>query len=122
MQTNADGAYDSNDNFKTLESHDITPAIKIRENEGPTYRSKNPRKGYAREFRELGYEGWRDKYKYGKRWYPEGTFSAVKRKFGEFVRATKVKNMFNEVKLKYLFYNAIIKHDVTHRSFFGSLV
>ena len=30
--------------------------------------------------------------------------------------------MFNEVKLKYLFYNAIIKYDVTHGSFFGSLV
>lgn len=46
----------------------------------------------------------------------------VKRKFGEFVRATKVKNMFNEVKLKYLFYNTIIKYDVTHGSFFASLV
>ncbi len=26
--------------------------------EGPTYRSKNPRKEYAREFREIGYKGW----------------------------------------------------------------
>jgi len=34
VQANADGAYDANDNFKVLESHDITPAIKIRENEG----------------------------------------------------------------------------------------
>jgi len=63
----------------------------------------------TKEF-ELGYEGWRDKYKYGKRWYSEGPFSAVKRKFGEFVRATKVKNMLNEVKLKYLVYNAIIRY------------
>ena len=71
----------------------------------PTYRRNNPRKGYAREFRELGYEGWRDKYKYGKRWYSEGTsLSGKKRKFGKFVRATKVKNMFNEVKLKHLFH------------------
>ncbi|MHC1567288.1 MAG: hypothetical protein ACXQTD_06160 [Candidatus Syntropharchaeia archaeon] len=65
---------------------------------------------------------WRDKYKYGRRWYAESTFSAVKRKFGEYVRATKIKNMFNEVKLEYLFYNAIIKYDVTHTSFFASLV
>ncbi|MCW3133969.1 MAG: IS5 family transposase [Methanophagales archaeon] len=122
VQANADGAYDSNDNFKTLESHDITPAIKIRENEGPTYRSKNPRKGYAREFRELGYDSWRDRYKYGKRWYSEGTFSAVKRKFGEFIRATKVKNMFHEVKLKYFFYNAIIKYDAIHGSFLACLI
>ena len=115
VQASADGAYDANDNFEFLEAHNIIPAIKIRKNEGPTYRSKNPRKGYAREFRELGYEGWRDKYK-------ESTFSAVKRKFGEFVRATKVKNMFNEIKLKYILYNAILKYDVTHTSFFASLV
>lgn len=37
VQANAYGAYDANDNFKVLESHDIAPAIKIRENEGPTY-------------------------------------------------------------------------------------
>lgn len=93
VEANADGAYDANDNFKVLESHDITPATKIRENEEPTFRSKNPRKEYAREYREIGYEGWREKYKYRKRWYPGGTFSAVKRKFSEFVRATKVKMM-----------------------------
>ena len=122
VQASADGAYDANDNFEFLEAHNIIPAIKIRKNEGPTYRSKNPRKGYAREFRELGYEGWRDKYKYGRRWYAESTFSAVKRKFGEFVRATKVKNMFNEIKLKYILYNAILKYDVTHTPFFASLV
>ena len=109
MQASVDGAYDANDNFEFLEAHNIIPTIKIRKNEGPTYRCKNPRKGYAREFRELGYKGWRDKYKYGRRWYAESTFSAVKRKFGEFVHATKVKNMFNEVKLKYILYN-----DVTH--------
>ena len=74
VQASADGAYDANDSFEFLEAH--IPAIKIRKNEGPTYRSKNPRKGYAREFRELGYEGWRDKYKYGRRWYVESTFSA----------------------------------------------
>ncbi len=122
VQANGDGAYDSNDNFKTLEAHGISPAIKIRENEGPTYRSKNPRKKYAREFRELGYQAWRDKYRYGKRWYPECIFSAVKRKSGEYLRATKVENMFNEVRLKFLFYNAILKYDATNDAPFASLV
>ena len=78
-------------NFSKPITHNIIPAIKIRKNEGPTYRNKNPRKGYAREFRELGYVGWRDKYKYGRRWYAESTLSAVKRKFDEFVRASKEK-------------------------------
>ena|GEM_PF-5836403 len=30
--------------------------------------------------------------------------------------------MFNEIKLKYILYNAILKYDVTHTPFFASLV
>ena len=30
--------------------------------------------------------------------------------------------MFNEIKLEYILYNAILKYDVTHTSFFASLV
>lgn len=113
VQANADGAYDSNENFKKLNGHRIRPGIKIRRNVGPTFKTKKPRKKYAREFRELGYEKWRDKYDYGKRWYSESTFSAVKRKSGEYVRATKPENMFHEVKLKFIFYNALINYDFT---------
>jgi len=61
-------------------------------------------------------QGWRDKYRYGKRWHSESTISAVKRKGGEYVQATKVENMFHEVKLKFLFYNALILYDVTGRT------
>jgi IS5 family transposase len=109
-QANGDGAYDSNDNFKKLEEHGILPTIKIRK-QMPTFRSKNPRKKYAREFHELGYKNWRDKYGYGKRWYSEVPHSVVKRKCGEYVLATDKKNMYHEVMLKYLFYNSLIKYD-----------
>lgn len=109
-QVKGDGAYDSNRNFKKLEEHGITPCIKIRGGKPPCAGSENPRK-YAREFYELGYKGWRDKYGYGRRWYVEVPHSVVKRKCGEYVHATKKENMYHEVKLKYLFYNALIKYD-----------
>jgi len=103
VQASADRAYDEND-----------------KNEGAIQQRKNPRKGYAHESREPSYESWHDKYKHGRQWYAKSTFSAVKRKSGEFERATKAKNMSNEIKLKYIFYNTIIKYDMPHTSFFAS--
>ena len=90
IQINADAAYDSNESFRISEEYNIKSVIKVRK-PPPTTRSKNPRKKYAKEFHELGYEKWKDKYDYGKRWYSEIPPSVVKRKFGEFVRATKKK-------------------------------
>jgi len=112
IQINADAAYDSNESFAKAEKYGVIPAIKVRKLP-PTARSKNPRKKYAKEFHELGYEKWKDRYEYGKRWYSEIPHSVVKRKFGEFVRATKKENMYHEAKLKYIFYNAMIYYDMT---------
>ena len=61
----------------------------------------------------MEYKKWKGKYDYGKRWYSERPHSVVKRKFGEFVRATKKENMYHEAKLKYIFYNAMIYYDIT---------
>ena len=94
-QTNADAAYDSNESFIIAEKYGITPVIKVRK-PPPTARSKNPRKKYAKEFHELGYKRWKDKYDYGKRWYSEIPHSVIKRKFGEFVRTTKKENIYHE--------------------------
>ncbi|MCS4540966.1 MAG: hypothetical protein HY929_01385, partial [Euryarchaeota archaeon] len=49
------------------------------------------------------------KYNYGYRWDAEGNLSSVKRLTGEHVMASKKRNMLKEVKLKFLFYNSIIK-------------
>ena len=68
-----DGAYDSNNNFKKLEENGIQPGIKVRK-PPPNFRSKNPRKKYAKEFHEMGYEKWRDKIGYGNRWMVESVF------------------------------------------------
>ncbi|RLF52488.1 MAG: IS5 family transposase [Thermoplasmata archaeon] len=112
IQANADAAYDSNESFMKAEKFGIIPAIKVRK-PPPTARSKNPRKKYAKEYHGLGYEKWRDKYGYGKRWYSEIPHSVVKRKCGEFVRASKKENMYHEAKLKYIFYNSMIIYDET---------
>jgi len=49
-----------------------------------------------------------EKYCYGMRWASEGFFSAVKRMFGENIRATSAEGMIQEVKMKFLFYNKIV--------------
>lgn len=41
------------------------------------------------------------------RWISEGYFSAVKRMFGENIRATSVDGMIQKVNMKFLFYNSI---------------
>jgi len=51
------------------------------------------RKKYVKEFKDLKYTQWRDKYDYGQRWTAECVFSAVKRITGEVVMASKTENM-----------------------------
>ena len=55
-----------------------------------------------------GYKGFRDKYEYGKRWLSESVLSAVKRIFGETVRATSIVGMFREAKMKFTCYNILL--------------
>ncbi|KXB00122.1 hypothetical protein AKJ41_04390 [candidate division MSBL1 archaeon SCGC-AAA259O05] len=65
----------------------------------------SPRGKAAKQFHDLGYEEWKEEHDYGKRWSVEGLFSAVKRCFGETVRATSPEGMFREVKRKFALYN-----------------
>ena len=53
---------------------------------------------------ELGYERWREERGYGVRWRVESLFSAVKRAFGESVRATSFAGQVVEAKLKFWAY------------------
>jgi hypothetical protein len=111
VQVNADGVYDTRENFNLLAKLGITPAIRIRKSTSTRARGCPLRKRHAREFKELGYERWRRRYGYGFRWRVEGNLSAVKRLAGEYVVATKKPNMFKEAILKFLFYNSILKFD-----------
>ena len=104
----ADGAYDSRENFNFLDKEEIEPIIRIRKNASTKARGSPARAEMVRERKEIGYEGWKDKYKYGKRWAVETFFSGVKRTFGETSRARSVDGIFQEVKLKFLFYNMLL--------------
>jgi len=112
-QANGDGGYDTKDDFNTLDEMGVTPGIKMRKNASTRARGSPLRKKHVREYKELGYKKWRDKYRYGYRWRAEGNLSAVKRLTGECVRAVKLENMLREAKMKFLFYNAILKFDAT---------
>ena len=107
-RVSADGAYDSKENFEYLDGKGIEPAIKTRKNSSTRARGSPARARHVREMKELGYEGWRDKYRYGQRWMAESFFSGVKRTFGETTRAKSAEGMFQEVKMKFSFYNALI--------------
>jgi hypothetical protein len=104
----ADGAHDTKDSFNYLKKKGITSGIKVRKNASTRARGSPYRAQCVRELKKIGYKAWKKKYRYGMRWASEGFFSAVKRMFGEDVKATSVEGMIQEVKMKFLFYDIIV--------------
>jgi hypothetical protein len=103
-----DGGYDRREIFNYLNEKGIQPIIKIRSNACTKSRGSPARADAVREIKEIGYQAWREKYRYGRRWATETTFSAVKRIAGERVSASKPENMLQEAKLKFAFYNILL--------------
>jgi len=103
-----DGAYDSRENFNYLNSEGIEPVIKTRKNASTKARGSSARAKCVRERKKIGYEGWKDKYRYGLRWAAETFLSGVKRTFGETTKARTMEGMFQEVIMKFGFYNMLI--------------
>lgn len=103
-----DGGYDTIDIFNRLDEDGITAGIKTRRDASTKARGSSYRAKCVRERKRLGYEKWKAKYGYGQRWAAETTFSAVKRIFGESVRASSIVGMFHEVKMKFIFYNMLL--------------
>ena len=106
----ADGAHDKRKLFNALEKHKIEQAIKIRSNASTKSRGSVSRAREVRKFKELGYEIWAEEKKYGMRWATEGKFSCVKRKFGEFVRSSKKRNMIEEARRKFVLYERMMAY------------
>ena len=103
-----DGLYDTKANFELCRKLKINPAFKIRKNASNNANGSMFRKKFVSEYKKLGYKKWRDKKHYGRRWIcTEAIFSAVKRMEGEYVKATKKKNMFHEAKMKFWIYNRV---------------
>jgi hypothetical protein len=81
----------------------VDVVVPPREN-ASTRRGHPARRKAVREFKELGYDRWREERGYGVRWRVESLFSAVKRTFGESVRATSFLGQVVEAKLKFWAY------------------
>lgn len=103
-----DGGYDRREIFNYLNEKGIQSIIKTRSNACTQSNGSPSRANAVREAREIGYQAWKEKYRYGRRWTTETTFSAVKRIAGEYVSASKPENMLHEAKLKFIFYNILL--------------
>jgi len=103
----ADGAYGSKKNFRYLTEKKIEPVIKVRKNTSSKAGGCIPRKLVAQEYLRNP-EAWKRNHGYGQRWMVESTFSSLKRTFGEYVSARKLRNMENEMMIKASLYNLFV--------------
>jgi Tfp pilus assembly protein FimT len=105
----ADGAYDSNDNFRYIDKMKIEPVIRVRKNSSTKARvcSMSRKMVVIEQLRDM--KRWKKKHGYGMRWIAESAFSSIKRTFGEYVSSVKWNNIVNELLLlKASIYNMFV--------------
>lgn len=105
-----DGAHDKRKLFNALEKQGIEQVLKPRRNASTKAKGSISRAREVRKFKEMGYEKWAKEKEYGMRWATEGKFSSVKRKFGEYVRATEKNNMVEEARRKFVLYERMMAY------------
>lgn len=129
LKVSADGAYDTNDNFKECEKKNITPVIPVRKNFSPYTKGSKTRKEQGlqqlgncegnpeniKSFENLtGYQKyqnqkqWKKDAGYGNRWAVEIAISTFKRVLGENISARVWRNVIREIKFKVIIYNLMI--------------
>lgn len=60
------------------------------------------------DMRRENLKAWKNRVNYGRRWLVEIVFSSFKRMFGESVRAIRMENILQEIRLKVHTYNAML--------------
>ncbi|MEK6817758.1 MAG: IS5 family transposase [Nanoarchaeota archaeon] len=106
-----DGSFDKHNLFDFCDQQKINPSIKIRENADPEAEGSWKRSIEVKKYKKLGYKKWAKENLYGRRWTgTEGIFSAIKKIYGERVRARKVENMCLEAKRKFWAYQIIKRY------------
>lgn len=106
-----DGSFDKHKLFDFCDQHRIKPVIKIGKDANPEADGSWRRSVEVRKYKKLGYKKWAKQNEYGRRWTgTEGIFSAVKKIYGERVRAHKVDNMCLEAKRKFWAYQIIKRY------------
>jgi hypothetical protein len=104
-----DGLHDNQETFDLCDKYNIPTAIKLREDCSTKCTKSSRRKQEVRIYKSMPYEEWTREKQYGHRWpVTEGIFSGCKRIMGEYVSATKKRNMYHEVKLKFWAYNQLV--------------
>jgi hypothetical protein len=107
-----DGAYDKEEVFKFMKEKGVTiPGIEIRKN--AIVKADSARAESVLEFKKYGYDSWKMVHGYGRRWAAESVFSAIKRIFGETVRATSTAGMFREAHWMLAFYRGFRATDLS---------
>jgi len=114
----ADGSYSSYEDFDLLKQLGIEPIINIPDNAIiglPENKYINRRRDLEPRTRTKyaklqlkNKKKWRKEKAYGKRWYIEALFSAIKRQFGQYAQATKYRNMQHEQIFKLQLYNQLL--------------
>ena len=104
----ADGAYDTKDNFRFLDSIGAEPVIKVRSNASSNAHGCMPRKMVVVVDQLQDVKRWKRRHGYGMRWMAESAFSCIKRTFDEHVKSVRWKNMVNELLLKASIYNTFL--------------
>ena len=106
-----DGSFDTNNLFDLCDFYQINPRIKIRETAIISSNNSWRRNIEVKKYLKMGYKKWAKKNNYGRRWTgTEGIFSAVKKIYGERVRAHRVDNMCLEAKRKFWAYQIIKRY------------
>lgn len=104
----ADGAYDTNENFRYLSDNNIQAAIRVRKNSSYNRSTSCLPRRRAVLCQLKNFERWKTRVRYGSRWMAETVFSSLKRMFGEYVTANRFPNMVKEMILKASLYNLLI--------------
>ena len=135
----ADGAYDTNDNFKECEKKNVIPIIPVRKNFSPKTKGNKLRKeqgllqlghcemnaenikmfdGLTEQQRKENQKQWKKDIGYGRRWTVEIAISTFKRILGENVSARVWCNVVREIKFKVMIYNlmidAVLEQEMNH--------
>ena len=106
-----DGSFDKHALFDFCDQQKIKPVIKIRESADPDAEGSWKRSVEVKKYKKLGYKKWAKKNRYGRRWTgTEGIFSAVKKIYGERVRAHIIENMCIEAKRKFWAYQRMKRY------------
>ena len=103
-----DGAYDTKAIFNFLSERGIRPVIRVAKNSSQKNKGSWARKMAVVEQQAFGPRAWSRIHRFGFRWRVEGAFSSMKRVFGEYVSARRVRNMAREMLLKSSIYNGFM--------------